>query len=138
VLVEDDRILLVRQRVNAARGWSLPGGKVERGESLSHCLTRELREETGLVVNVDRLLYLCDRIDASAHVVHVTFAVHRVGGWLRLGREPEPDANPICQVAMVPITSLADCGFSARFAALVAAGFPGAGTYQGSVANIGL
>jgi ADP-ribose pyrophosphatase YjhB (NUDIX family) len=138
VLVEDGRILLVQQRVDATRDWSLPGGKLQVGESLADCVVREVREETGLHVAVDRLLYLCDRLDASGHVVHVTFAVRREGGALRLGSEREPDANPIRQVAMVPIASLSEYGFSPRFRALAAAGFPRGGAYQGSVVNIGL
>jgi ADP-ribose pyrophosphatase YjhB (NUDIX family) len=138
VLIEDDHILLVRQRVDATRDWSLPGGKLQAGESLAGCIVREVREETGLLVAVDRFLYLCDRIEATRHVVHVTFAVRRIGGDLRLGVEPEPDANPISAVAMVALASLPAHGFSSRFCALAAAGFPDSGTYQGSVTNIGL
>ena len=138
VLIEEDRILLVQQDVDAVRGWSLPGGKLQSGESLAACVVREVREETGLHVAVDRLLYLCDRIEPSGHVVHVTFAVRRLGGVLQRGAEPEPDANPIHAVAMVPLASLPAHGFSSTFCALVAAGFPHSGTYQGSVANIGL
>ena len=38
------------------RSWSLPGGKVEEGETLAAALVREMREETGLDVEPGRLL----------------------------------------------------------------------------------
>jgi 8-oxo-dGTP diphosphatase len=42
----EQRVLLVRQAVGL-RLWTLPGGKVKRGESLVKALKRELYEETG-------------------------------------------------------------------------------------------
>ncbi len=138
VLIEDNRILLVEQRVSDTRSWSLPGGTLEMGETLEACVVREVEEETGLTVRVDGLLYLGDRIEDGQHVVHITFAVERVGGRLQVGAEPEPGANPIYGVEMAPIGSLAEYGFDRRFRDLASAGFPGRGSFVGAVTHIGL
>jgi ADP-ribose pyrophosphatase YjhB (NUDIX family) len=138
VLIKDNKILLVEQRVSGTRSWSLPGGTLEMGETLEACVVREVEEETGLIVRVDGLLYLGDRIEEGRHVVHITFAVAKVGGRLRVGAEPEPGANPISGVEMAPIESLVEYGFDRRFRDLALAGFPDKGSYVGAVTHIGL
>ncbi len=53
VLDDAGRLLLVRRRNAPGRGlWSVPGGRVEPGESLPAAVAREVREETGLAVRV--------------------------------------------------------------------------------------
>jgi ADP-ribose pyrophosphatase YjhB (NUDIX family) len=58
-------VLLVRQTAGL-KLWTLPGGKVKRGESLVRALKREVREETGLKVQVGSLLGVLDRRDKDA------------------------------------------------------------------------
>jgi len=49
VVVDDDRLLLVRRAQPPSAGfWSVPGGRVEPGETLAQAVVRELAEETGL------------------------------------------------------------------------------------------
>lgn len=135
VVVEDGRILLLNQDTDAGRSWSLPGGKLEAGETLAQALVREMKEETGLDVLPGRLLYVCDHVPAE--VVHMTFEARRTGGTLG-DVMAGADTTPIRGVDFVPVAKLPELGFSQRFAELVTAGFPGAGSYMGPKSAIGL
>ncbi|MFG1735243.1 hypothetical protein PAEVO_53020 [Paenibacillus sp. GM2FR] len=137
ILIEDERILLVKQSVSSERGWSLPGGRVEQGETLEEAMVREMEEETGLITKVKKLLYLCDKPDSSPSLLHITFLLERLEGEIRLPSN-EFDLNPIGDVVLVPIADLASHGFSEKFTTIVKRGFPESGSYQGLKRNIGL
>jgi ADP-ribose pyrophosphatase YjhB (NUDIX family) len=70
VITDDDgRLLLVqRARPPAAGTWSLPGGRVERGEDDAAAVIREVREETGLDVAAGELVGTVER-DTVAGIV---------------------------------------------------------------------
>ncbi|WP_050794349.1 NUDIX hydrolase [Paenibacillus curdlanolyticus] len=137
ILVESGCILLVKQNVTSDRKWSLPGGRVEQGETLEEAIVREIAEETGFITTVSKLLYLCDKPDASPSLLHITFLLQRIGGNLRLPSN-EFDHNPISDVAMVPVHELVAHGFTEKFMDIVRNGFPESGSYQGMKSNIGL
>ena len=51
----DERILIVKRRTVPFKGyWALPGGRVEAGESVEEAIVREVKEETGLDVEILR------------------------------------------------------------------------------------
>jgi len=74
VCVRDGRLLIVRRGRGVAVGrWSLPGGRVEPGETLEAAVRRELLEETGLDVTVGALCGIAERISERAHYVILDF-----------------------------------------------------------------
>jgi ADP-ribose pyrophosphatase YjhB (NUDIX family) len=82
VLDPAGRLLLVRRgRAPSAGLWSVPGGRVEPGESPAQAAAREVREETGLQVRVGDLLAT---VEVGEYLVH-DFAADVVGGELRAG-----------------------------------------------------
>lgn len=77
-ILREGRILLVRQETGLHSHWLLPGGGVERGESLTAAVAREAREECGLDVEVlDAPLALVESISPdsgnSRHVVQLIY-----------------------------------------------------------------
>lgn len=58
VAIHDDRVLLHRAEWDDF--WALPGGRVELGEPASESLRREMREELGVEVRVERLLWVVE------------------------------------------------------------------------------
>jgi len=90
VIIIDGRILLVRQSRGGANYHLLPGGGVERGETLASALTREVAEETGLHVRIGRPLFISDSIapNGRRHLVNLTFLAHITGGELTASADP--------------------------------------------------
>ena len=76
VVVEEGRVLLVRRGTEPLLGrWSLPGGLLEVGESLSAGVVREVREETGLTVEPLELIELLDRIHREGERVRYHYVI---------------------------------------------------------------
>ncbi len=76
IAVDDGRLLMIRRGQSPACGdWSVPGGRVEAGETLAEALVREVAEETGLEVVCGDLVGWVERIGSDYHYVILDFVV---------------------------------------------------------------
>jgi ADP-ribose pyrophosphatase YjhB (NUDIX family) len=99
VVIHEARALLIKRGSEPLLGqWSIPGGSLEVGETLTEGVARELLEETGLTVRVGPLIEVFERIDGSVpkrtvdgverpryHYVIVDYLCERVSGEARVG-----------------------------------------------------
>jgi 8-oxo-dGTP diphosphatase len=82
----DGALLLVRRGHEPETGrWTLPGGRLEPGESVTEAVAREMLEETGLEVACEALVGWAERRGPLHHYVILDFAVRVLGGSLRCG-----------------------------------------------------
>ena len=90
-IFREGRILLVRRARSPAKGfYSLPGGRVEFGESLHAALHREVAEETALTIRIIELAGWREVLPDTAgggHYLIMSFAAHWVAGEPVLNQE---------------------------------------------------
>ncbi len=89
IILDGDSVLLVERGREPLKGWwSLPGGVVETGEMLDQAVRREVREETGLEVELLGVIEIFERIMRDAqgraeyHYVLVDYLCRVAGGVL--------------------------------------------------------
>ena len=94
VIKKGRRVVIVRRSAPPLKDqWSIPGGLVEVGETLRQAVAREAREETGLTLEVGKLLEVFERILPDArgrtkyHFVLLDYLCRPVAGRLRAGSD---------------------------------------------------
>jgi ADP-ribose pyrophosphatase YjhB (NUDIX family) len=86
IIQRQGQVLLIRRAGEVGYGlWSMPGGYVDRGESVEAAAAREAWEETGLEVAVEQLVGIFS--EAGHPVIVAAYAVREVGGELQAGPE---------------------------------------------------
>ncbi|MDB5096497.1 MAG: hydrolase [Cyanobacteria bacterium RYN_339] len=134
VLVEGDRVLLVRHTKKDKSYWLLPGGGLDYGEGIAECARREIREETGLEIQVERFLYLSEAIapDRSRHILNITVLGRLAGGELTTPDEEVLDAVQWFPIVELPTLTLYPA-IQPHLLASHAAGFVHEMRYLGSI-----
>jgi ADP-ribose pyrophosphatase YjhB (NUDIX family) len=79
----EGRVLLIERGIPPGAGlWTVPGGKLEGAETLAQGVAREVREETGLVVEVGPLACVVERMSDDHHFVILDYLARVIGGSL--------------------------------------------------------
>jgi ADP-ribose pyrophosphatase YjhB (NUDIX family) len=99
-IIEKESILLIQRE--DFRVWGLPGGDVDPGESLAQAAVREAREETGLTVELTRLVGMYSLVGNAHTLVTAVFAARVTGGKLR------PDPREIADASWFRADALPD------------------------------
>jgi ADP-ribose pyrophosphatase YjhB (NUDIX family) len=109
IVVRDGALLMIRRGREPNEGlWSIPGGRVEPGEFLSDAVKREVKEETGLEVEVGELIGILE-VPSDDHFVILDYGV-----------TPVDDSEPVAgddamEVRWVPLDEVASLDCTPRF-----------------------
>jgi ADP-ribose pyrophosphatase YjhB (NUDIX family) len=109
IVIRDDSLLMVRRGHEPNEGlWTVPGGRVEAGEYVSDALRREVREETGIDIEVGDLLGILE-VAGDEHFVILDFLA-----------QPLNDATPTAsddaaEARWVPLRDVAKLDCTPRF-----------------------
>lgn len=85
ILIKDSIVLIKRRNPPFQGMWALPGGFVDYGETVENAVRREAKEETGLDVEIEKLVgvYSDPDRDPRGHTISVCFLCKPVGGNLK-------------------------------------------------------
>ncbi|KAK4430159.1 Nudix hydrolase 1 [Sesamum alatum] len=89
-LLNGNKVLLGRRRSSVGRNtFGLPGGHLEFGESFEECAAREVKEETGLDLDIHKIEYLTatNNVHSSPHPLHIVTILMRA-------IQADPHQNP--------------------------------------------
>ena len=103
IIERQGKVLMIKRDNQVGYGlWSMPGGYVDRGEVVEEAAAREVQEETGLLVEVQRLVGLFS--EAGHPVIVVAFTARETGGLLAAGPEAQ-------DIGFFPLDDLPEMAF---------------------------
>jgi len=103
VVIKNKKILLMKRKNEPFKDyWAIPGGFVERGETLRKAVKREALEETGLKVSPKKIIGFYDnpKRDSRGHVIALAFLCMPKGGKLK----PQPEE--VSDVRFFPVKEI--------------------------------
>ena len=89
MVMRGNEVLLGKRKGSHGAGeYAWPGGHLEFGETIEECVTREIEEETGIIVRLVRPVSLSNVIRYDRHYIDIQYLVEHVSGVPEV-REPE-------------------------------------------------
>lgn len=89
-ITKDDKVLLVKRAINPGAGkWACPAGFVEHDEAPVDAVLRELKEETGLIGKIERLLEVFPKKDDGLADIVIAYHLTVVGGDMQADDDAE-------------------------------------------------
>jgi 8-oxo-dGTP diphosphatase len=122
VVVRDGAVLLARWIGSDPPRWTLPGGGLDHGEDPAAAAVREVREETGYAVRLDRLLtvhsfhVVLPDAPVDFHGIQIVYAGTVIGGELCFELDGSTDMaawHPLAAVPALARVPLVDVGLGA-------------------------
>jgi 8-oxo-dGTP diphosphatase len=106
VIIENDCVLLMRYRYGQTDVYNLPGGNVDKGETLIQTVVRELQEELGIEIAVEKMILVGEMLmpEPLKDVLHCVFLAKIIEGKPRLN----PMETSALEVVWKPIDTLKD------------------------------
>ena len=106
VIIENDCVLLMRYRYGQTDVYNLPGGNVDKGETLTQTIIRELQEELGITITVEKMILLGEVLlpEPQKDVLHGVFLAKIMEGKPVLN----PTETSALEVVWKPIHTLKD------------------------------
>jgi ADP-ribose pyrophosphatase YjhB (NUDIX family) len=120
IVWRSETVLLIKRAKEPNKGkWSLPGGAQELGETVHECLKRELREETGIEIEIEDFIGVIDAIhrDASGRLQHHYTILDYAAVWVAGELRPGDDA---AEARFVSMDELGDFNLPAEMTRVIA------------------
>lgn len=104
VIIENDCVLLMRYRYGQTNVYNLPGGNVDKGETLAQTIVRELEEELGVGISIEKMILMGETLmlEPKKDVLHSIFLAKIIQGTPSLN----PTETSALEVVWMPIDSL--------------------------------
>lgn len=93
ILDNQNRMLMVKQEHEDRDIWMVPGGGIEEGENSVDAAVREIKEETGLDIEVGKLIWHVEEVSERGQRFVNFFMGRIIGGDMALGLDPEFDED---------------------------------------------